>query len=124
MPLQPLSLESLRKCGLATATAAVAWDVELARAVKDLADRGAGDDSVRTVVLELRLTPNKDQHGGCSSALGQFRIYSKLPKQQTEVASFQLETEHGRLMARPGSEENVNQLNFDDRETQDKEKTQ
>lgn len=116
MPLQPVSLETLTKCGLDAG--AVAWNLELAKVVRDLCDRPT-DDSTREVVLKLLLKPVPSQHGASAKAMGQIVVSSKLPKQKTDLTEFRLVDDGGVgvLLCNPLSKEDADQGTFDDVET-------
>ena len=113
MPLEPVSLETLKQCGLAAGS--VAFDMALSTVALDLADRPT-DDSVREVVFKLLLKPVKSQHGASAMVMGQIIVYPKVPKQKTDLTQFRLETdgEKGVLLCNPLSRDDVNQGTFDD----------
>ena len=116
MSLQPVRLETLTQCGLDAGS--VAWNLELAKVVRDLCDRPA-DGSMREVVLKLLLKPVPSQHGASAKAMGQIVVYSKLPKQKTDLTEFRLSDDGGEgvLLCNPLSKSDVDQGTFDDVKT-------
>ena len=121
MPLVAVSLADLKMCGFESAQ--IAFDLEMAAAVKDVCDR-PHDLSVRRVVLELHLKPVTGQEGIATTADGEFVVYSRIPKQKTGMRQFALESQNGRLLVRPDEKENVNQTTFMDVKTDGKDESE
>lgn len=111
MPFIPLKLENLQK--LDGGRVSVAFQQQLQRAVQDCIDR-PGDDSVRTVALEVKFKPVIETNtGACEGASGTFHIKSKVPERKSKTYDFGVK-QNGELFWSENSPTVLDQSTIDD----------
>ena len=109
MPLVKLELDNLSELD---DRIIVAYARAIKEAVLDCMDR-PGDKTVRTVNLEMKLTPVIGEEGQCDGCDGEFQIKTKIPARKSKLYSFQTNRK-GHLVFSTTNPEDVNQTTLDD----------
>lgn len=107
---QKFTLASLSDLDMGKVSAAVQG--ELSAVVRDLVDR-PGDQAKRSVILQIDLTPEKNDLGVCETALVDFKISSRVPPRQSRAYSMGVHPSGG-LIFNPESPDNVRQASLDE----------
>lgn len=110
MGMKGLSLASLVELDMGMID--VAFKAELKRVIDDLADR-PGDKTNRSVTLQIKLAPERNDAGVCTGANVEFMVNSSVPKKRTRQYSMRVHP-RGELLFNPESTDDHRQHTLDE----------
>lgn len=116
MPVQPLTLSSIRNLDMGKIEEALA--LHLSRAAADCDDRPA-DPSPRKIVMTIAVSPQASAEGNLEDVKAQVFVKSSVPDHRTRIYSLGVRRLPGRgatFVFNDNSPENVNQGTFLDEE--------
>lgn len=112
MARQVLKLSTLT--GLDLGKVDAAFQMELQKVIKDIMDR-PGDESARTVSLDLMIKPEHAVSGVCETAEVEFKVEAKVPAKRSRVFSMRVNPSGGGVLTfNPESPDDAEQGTLDE----------